>query len=92
MPSLVIFVLRLCPNGNLKKASREPIAGTWIVPWVFNGLIISNNSDTEERFYRGCWKSWYLTVEYQYIVRIVGNDIPGERNMIVGLTQIRGIV
>jgi len=32
-----------------------------------------------------------LTVEYQYIVRIVGNDIPGERKMIVGLTQIRGV-
>jgi len=32
-----------------------------------------------------------LTVEYQYIVRIIGNDIPGERKMIVGLTQIRGV-
>jgi small subunit ribosomal protein S13 len=32
-----------------------------------------------------------LTTEYQYIVRIVGNDIPGERKMIVGLTQIRGL-
>ena len=32
-----------------------------------------------------------MTVEYQYIVRIVGNDIPGERKMIVGLTQIRGV-
>jgi small subunit ribosomal protein S13 len=32
-----------------------------------------------------------LTVEYQYLVRIVGNDIPGERKMIVGLTQIRGV-
>jgi small subunit ribosomal protein S13 len=32
-----------------------------------------------------------LTAEYQYIVRIVGNDIPGERKMIVGLTQIRGV-
>jgi len=32
-----------------------------------------------------------LAVEYQYIVRIVGNDIPGERKMIVGLTQIRGV-
>jgi small subunit ribosomal protein S13 len=32
-----------------------------------------------------------LTTEYQYIVRIVGNDIPGERKMIVGLTQIRGV-
>ena len=32
-----------------------------------------------------------MTAEYQYIVRIVGNDIPGERKMIVGLTQIRGV-
>ena len=32
-----------------------------------------------------------MSTEYQYIVRIVGNDIPGERKMIVGLTQIRGV-
>jgi small subunit ribosomal protein S13 len=32
-----------------------------------------------------------LTAEYQYMVRIVGNDIPGERKMIVGLTQVRGV-
>ena len=31
------------------------------------------------------------TQEYRHIVRIVGNDIPGERKMIVGLTQIKGI-
>ena len=29
--------------------------------------------------------------EYRHIVRIVGNDIPGERKMLVGLTQIKGI-
>ncbi|HXV66880.1 MAG TPA: 30S ribosomal protein S13 [Nitrosopumilaceae archaeon] len=29
--------------------------------------------------------------EYQHIVRIVGNDIPGSKKIIVGLTQIRGI-
>ncbi|MDC4218471.1 MAG: 30S ribosomal protein S13 [Candidatus Nitrosopumilus limneticus] len=29
--------------------------------------------------------------EFRYIVRIVGNDIPGERKLIVGLTQIKGI-
>ena len=29
--------------------------------------------------------------EYQHIVRIVGNDIPGDKKAIVGLTQIRGI-
>jgi small subunit ribosomal protein S13 len=34
----------------------------------------------------------YLTAnEYQHIVRIVGNDIPGEKKVLVGLTQIRGI-
>jgi len=32
-----------------------------------------------------------LSAEYQYMVRIVGNDIPGERTLIVGLTQIRGV-
>jgi len=32
-----------------------------------------------------------LTAEYQYMVRIVGNDIRGERKMVVGLTEIRGI-
>ena len=32
-----------------------------------------------------------MATEYQYIVRIIGNDIPGERKMIVGLTQIRGV-
>ena len=32
-----------------------------------------------------------MTAEYQYIVRIVGNDIPGEKKMTVGLTQIRGV-
>lgn len=29
--------------------------------------------------------------EYRHIVRILGNDIPGEKKPIVGLTQIRGI-
>ena len=29
--------------------------------------------------------------EYRHIVRIVGNDIPGERKIIIGLTQIKGI-
>jgi len=31
------------------------------------------------------------TQEYSHIVRIVGNDIPGERKTLVGLTQIKGI-
>lgn len=29
--------------------------------------------------------------DYNHIVRIVGNDIPGERKIIIGLTQIKGI-
>ena len=29
--------------------------------------------------------------EYRHIVRIVGNDIPGEKKMVIGLTQIKGI-
>ncbi|RNJ75778.1 MAG: 30S ribosomal protein S13 [Nitrosopumilus sp. B06] len=29
--------------------------------------------------------------EYRHIVRIVGNDIPGEKKLLVGLTQIKGI-
>jgi small subunit ribosomal protein S13 len=29
--------------------------------------------------------------EYNHIVRIVGNDIPGERKITIGLTQIKGI-
>ena len=29
--------------------------------------------------------------EYRHIVRIVGNDIPGERKLLLGLTQIKGI-
>ena len=34
----------------------------------------------------------YLTAqEYRHIVRIVGNDIPGDKKILLGLTQIRGI-
>ena len=34
----------------------------------------------------------YLSVqEYRHIVRIVGNDIPGTKKIVVGLTQINGI-
>ena len=29
--------------------------------------------------------------EYRHIVRIVGNDIPGDKKLLVGLTQVRGI-
>ncbi|NOQ44384.1 MAG: 30S ribosomal protein S13 [Nitrosopumilus sp.] len=31
------------------------------------------------------------TQEYNHIVRIVGNDIPGEKKLTIGLTQIKGI-
>ena len=33
----------------------------------------------------------YLSTQYENLVRILGNDIPGERKILVGLTQIRGI-
>ena len=29
--------------------------------------------------------------EYRHIVRILGNDIPGEKKVLIGLTQIKGI-
>jgi small subunit ribosomal protein S13 len=29
--------------------------------------------------------------EYNHIIRIVGNDIPGERKIVIGLTQIKGV-
>jgi len=29
--------------------------------------------------------------EYNHIIRILGNDIPGERKIVIGLTQIKGI-
>ncbi len=32
-----------------------------------------------------------ITTDYKYIVRIVGNDIPGNKKIISGLTQIRGV-
>ena len=32
-----------------------------------------------------------MATEYQYIIRIAGNDIPGEKKVIVGLTQIKGV-
>ncbi len=35
--------------------------------------------------------AYLSTTEYQHIVRIVGNDLPGAKKIIVGLTQIRGI-
>ena len=35
--------------------------------------------------------AYLSTNEFKHIVRIVGNDIPGEKKLIVGLTQIRGI-
>jgi len=35
--------------------------------------------------------AYLSTQEYNHIVRIVGNDIPGEKKTLIGLTQIRGI-
>jgi small subunit ribosomal protein S13 len=32
-----------------------------------------------------------LSTQYENLIRILGNDIPGERKTLVGLTQIRGI-
>ena len=33
----------------------------------------------------------YLSSEYENLIRIVGNDIPGEKKILIGLTQIRGL-
>ena len=33
----------------------------------------------------------YLSTQYENLVRILGNDIPGERKILVGLTQVRGV-
>jgi len=33
----------------------------------------------------------YLSSEYENLIRILGNDIPGERKTLIGLTQIRGL-
>ena len=35
--------------------------------------------------------SAYLSEQYQHIVRILGNDILGDKKMIIGLTQIKGV-
>ena len=35
--------------------------------------------------------SAYLSEQYQHIIRILGNDILGDKKMIIGLTQIKGI-
>lgn len=32
-----------------------------------------------------------MSTQYENLIRILGNDIPGERKILVGLTQIRGI-
>ena len=33
----------------------------------------------------------YLSGQYENLIRILGNDIPGEKKTLIGLTQIRGI-
>jgi len=43
-------------------------------------------------FIRDFWHHCYLSSqEYRHIVRILGNDIPGEKKLLIGLTQIKGI-
>jgi len=32
-----------------------------------------------------------MSVEYQHMIRILGNDIPGDKKMLVGLSQIKGV-
>ena len=32
-----------------------------------------------------------MSAQYEHIVRILGNDIPGDKKIIVGLTQIKGV-
>jgi len=32
-----------------------------------------------------------MSTEYQHMIRILGNDIPGDKKMIVGLSQIKGV-
>ncbi len=32
-----------------------------------------------------------MSTEYQHMVRILGNDIPGDKKMLVGLSQIKGV-
>ena len=33
----------------------------------------------------------YLSNQYENLIRILGNDIPGEKKALIGLTQVRGI-
>ena len=33
----------------------------------------------------------YLSNQYENLIRILGNDIPGEKKVLIGLTQVRGI-
>ena len=32
-----------------------------------------------------------MSTQYENLIRILGNDIPGEKKTLIGLTQIRGI-
>jgi small subunit ribosomal protein S13 len=46
----------------------------------------------QQVFNRVILHSEYLTTqEYKHIVRILGNDIKGEKKLLIGLTQIRGV-
>ena len=50
-------------------------------------------TDAQQWFLSGFLRilEYLSSQEYRHIVRIVGNDIPGERKLLVGLTQIKGI-
>ena len=49
----------------------------WFLVWFLSGIL---------------WIFEYLSAqEYRHIVRIVGNDIRGEKKMVIGLTQIKGL-
>jgi small subunit ribosomal protein S13 len=60
---------------------------------VTNDVSYLKNKPNSSRVFIGVTKNLaYLTTqEYNHIIRIVGNDIPGEKKVLLGLTQIRGI-
>ena len=33
----------------------------------------------------------YLSNQYENLIRILGNDFPGEKKTLIGLTHVRGI-
>ena len=54
--------------------------------------IILEITHNFSRVFNGVTKNLaYLSTQYENLIRILGNDIPGERKILVGLTQIRGV-